>query len=107
MRHVTWRLYCRIDNAGKTASRMQVLSVYDLSRSEALRASERMRASSKYSNVVHNTRTIEQALSYVGGRLSYINHVMREEDIVEKAEDAESYGVLKEVEYDIEKFLRC
>ncbi|KAJ7106059.1 hypothetical protein C8R43DRAFT_1046057 [Mycena crocata] len=67
----------------KTASRMHVLSIYDLDRNEAIHAATRMHMSMKKKNI--SSSTVEEAVSIVGGRLSYLNKVARSKDMVEMA----------------------
>ncbi|KAF9012511.1 hypothetical protein BDQ17DRAFT_1344041 [Cyathus striatus] len=62
----------------KTASRMQVVSVYDLNSKEALQAANRMRQSSTRPAVPPGT--LEEAVKVVGGRLSYLNKVAKAPD---------------------------
>ncbi|KAF8178615.1 hypothetical protein K438DRAFT_1844104 [Mycena galopus ATCC 62051] len=66
----------------KTASRMHVLSIYDLDDKEAMHAANRMAISMK-KNI--SRAIIEEAIRMVGGRLSYINKVARAQDMVETA----------------------
>ncbi|KAJ7496937.1 hypothetical protein FB451DRAFT_208088 [Mycena latifolia] len=67
----------------KTASRMHVLSIYDLGNKEALHAATRMHMSMKRKNIPQST--VEEAVSIVGGRLSYLNKVAKSKDMVEMA----------------------
>ncbi|KAJ7502952.1 hypothetical protein B0H11DRAFT_612319 [Mycena galericulata] len=67
----------------KTASRMHVLSIYDLDNKEALHAAKRMYMSMKQKNISHSI--VEEAVSIVGGRLSYLNKVSKSKDMVEMA----------------------
>ncbi|KAI0276262.1 hypothetical protein BGY98DRAFT_986616 [Russula aff. rugulosa BPL654] len=67
----------------KNASRMNVLTVYDLNPEEALRACRRMRHN--VSLPVPAEDTLTQAISLLGGRLSYLNRVSRARDMVEMA----------------------
>ena len=57
---------------GKSGSRMHVLSISDLKHREALAAMRRIRMNA--GKTVNNS-IIEQVVSIVGGRLSYINKV--------------------------------
>ena len=57
---------------GKSGSRMHVLSISDLKHREALAAMRRIRMNA--GKTVNNS-IIEQVVSTVGGRLSYINKV--------------------------------
>ncbi|KAF8496419.1 hypothetical protein F5888DRAFT_1634943 [Russula emetica] len=67
----------------KNASRMNVLTVYDLTPEEALGACRRMRHYVSLPVPVEDTLT--QAISLLGGRLSYLNRVSRARDMVEMA----------------------
>lgn len=65
----------------------QVLSIYDLSRDEALQALARMR---KRRREHRNTRatdnaSISEAVNTVGGRLLYLNRVSKARDMVDMA----------------------
>lgn len=53
----------------------QVLSIYDLDTNEALHAASRMRANSK--RIHTSPEEIREAVSIVGGRLSYLNKVLQ------------------------------
>jgi len=86
---------------------MQVLSIYDLDQREALQCAKRMRFSAlknKQHCSLNNNSTVDhkalaekitiedddklqQALSFTGGRLSYINRVSRADNIVDHAAD--------------------
>src|SRR5579872_1002580 len=78
--HISRSQRCDI---GRNASRMHVLSVYDLDHQEAIRASIRMRHSSKRGK--ESIETIREAVSIVGGRLSYLNRVSKAQDMLEMA----------------------
>ncbi|KAF7362225.1 hypothetical protein MVEN_00568700 [Mycena venus] len=67
----------------KTASRMQVLSIYDLDNKEAMHATTRMALSMKKKNI--SSSVIQEAIGMVGGRLSYLNKVARAKDMIEMA----------------------
>ncbi|KAJ7818182.1 hypothetical protein B0H14DRAFT_3089561 [Mycena olivaceomarginata] len=67
----------------KTASRMHVLSIYDLDNKEAKHAATRMAISMKKKNVSQSA--IQEAIGMVGGRLSYLNKVARAKDMIEMA----------------------
>ncbi|KAF7979047.1 hypothetical protein HWV62_44049 [Athelia sp. TMB] len=71
----------------KTASRMHVLSIYDLSRDEALQALARMRRRVKEHRDTRATdkASISDAVSVVGGRLLYLNRVSKARDMVDMA----------------------
>ncbi|KAJ3737491.1 hypothetical protein DFJ43DRAFT_1128676 [Lentinula guzmanii] len=59
----------------KVASRMHVFSISDLDTREALHACIRMRANVKKQIEHHDHDQIKEAVSIVGGRLSYLNKV--------------------------------
>lgn len=61
----------------------QVLTVYDLTPEEALGACRRMRYHVSLPVPVEDT--LSQAISLLGGRLSYLNRVARARDMVELA----------------------
>ena len=85
---------------------MQVLSIYDLDRREALQCAKRMRHSA-LTNRKHSMNgkpyaehkgpiekiniedkdELQEALSFTGGRLSYINKVCRADNIVDQGSD--------------------
>jgi len=67
----------------KNASRMNVLTVYDLTPEEALGACRRMRHYVSLPVPVEDTLT--QAISLLGGRLSYLNRASRTRDMGEMA----------------------
>ncbi|KAJ6589826.1 hypothetical protein DFH09DRAFT_216845 [Mycena vulgaris] len=67
----------------KTASRMHVLSIYDLDNKEALHAATRMHMSVKQKNIASSI--VEEAVSIVGGRLSYLNKVSKSKNMIEMA----------------------
>ncbi|KAH8115312.1 hypothetical protein DFH11DRAFT_1588582 [Phellopilus nigrolimitatus] len=76
----------------KSASRMQTLSIYDLEKREALHAALRLRRSYMHPQQhphepIEDKKTIEDVLSFVGGRLSFISKVTKTKDMVEFAED--------------------
>ncbi|KAF7315154.1 hypothetical protein MIND_00029800 [Mycena indigotica] len=68
----------------KTASRMHVLSIYDLNNHESIHAATRM-----FMNVNKTKKAdqsiIQQAIDIVGGRLSYLNKVARSRDMLKMA----------------------
>jgi len=74
----------------RNASRMHVVSVYDLNNKEAVQASMNMRRSSNYER--ETVETVQEAVSIVGGRLSYLSRVSKARDMLEMANH------LKEVE---------
>lgn len=67
----------------KNASRMHVLSIYDLNAEEALHACARMRINDKRKIFSHEAK---KAVSLVGGRLSYLSKVCRSKDMVSMAD---------------------
>ncbi|KAJ7244139.1 hypothetical protein B0H12DRAFT_1203639 [Mycena haematopus] len=67
----------------KTASRMHVLSIYDLDDKEAMQAAQRMAVSMNKKNI--SQHVIAEAIGMVGGRLSYLNKVARAKDTLEMA----------------------
>ncbi|KAF8967970.1 hypothetical protein BDZ97DRAFT_1655931 [Flammula alnicola] len=67
----------------KTASRMHVLTIYDLDISEALRASRHIRRIAGRAPV--ESDDLKEAISLVGGRLAYLNKVSKSKDMVEMA----------------------
>ncbi|KAI5121443.1 hypothetical protein M0805_009552, partial [Coniferiporia weirii] len=76
----------------KTASRMMTLSIFDLERNEALQATRRLSRSywdtAKHPNEPpENDETFKRALSYIGGRLSFIGKAIKSENIVASAQD--------------------
>ncbi|KAF9560959.1 hypothetical protein CPC08DRAFT_455874 [Agrocybe pediades] len=69
----------------RNGSRMHVLSVYDLSHKEARHAATRMRRSSRNGGRPLSDKDNEdlaEAVSLVGGRLSYLNKVSKHSDII-------------------------
>ncbi|SJK97828.1 uncharacterized protein ARMOST_01083 [Armillaria ostoyae] len=66
----------------KTATRMHVLSIYDLGMKEALHACTRMRIDlgQKVKGQV-----VQDAVSIVGGRLSYLNKISKSKDMLDMA----------------------
>lgn len=67
----------------KSASRMHVLSVYDLNFRESLQATLRMRMNAKRS--MEEMSVFKQVVNLVGGRLSYLGKISRAKDMVEHA----------------------
>ncbi|KAJ3839623.1 hypothetical protein F5878DRAFT_615770 [Lentinula raphanica] len=67
----------------KVASRMHVLSISDLDTREALHACIRMRANVKKRVENHDHDQIKEAVSIVGGRLSYLNKVATSVDALD------------------------
>ncbi|GLB37737.1 hypothetical protein LshimejAT787_0407880 [Lyophyllum shimeji] len=72
----------------KTASRMHVLSIYDLDTKEALHAANRMRVNSK--RPLASPEEVKEAVSLVGGRLSFLNRVAKAKDMVGMANHLKS-----------------
>ncbi|KAH7907003.1 hypothetical protein BJ138DRAFT_1161239 [Hygrophoropsis aurantiaca] len=70
----------------KVASRMHVLSIRDLDGKQAHQALTHMRTSRKRS--VPTPEIIEDAISLVGGRLSYLSKLSRADDVLESANNA-------------------
>ncbi|KAI0343706.1 hypothetical protein BDW22DRAFT_1328723 [Trametopsis cervina] len=68
----------------KTASRMHVISVQDLNAREALSASVKLRKSAHRSPEKEDA--FRTAISYVGGRLSYLTKVAKHPDMIGHAE---------------------
>lgn len=62
---------------------MHVLSIYDLDNSEAIQASINIRLNSERKK--ENIDTVREAVSIVGGRLSYLNRVSKARDMLEMA----------------------
>ena len=60
-----------------------MLSVYDLDNMEAIQASINIRRSSKCEK--ENIETVREAVSIVGGRLSYLSRVSKARDMLEMA----------------------
>ncbi|KAF8484096.1 hypothetical protein JB92DRAFT_2762690, partial [Gautieria morchelliformis] len=69
----------------KTASRMQVISIYDLSLNEAGQAFKRMRYRAGRPPV--SDETMKYILSYTGGRMAYLNRVARAQDPISTVEN--------------------
>jgi hypothetical protein len=62
---------------------MHVLSVYDLDNKEAIQASMNMRRNSNRGK--ETVETIQEAVSIVGGRLSYLSRVSKAGNMLEMA----------------------
>ncbi|CCM06409.1 uncharacterized protein FIBRA_08670 [Fibroporia radiculosa] len=69
----------------KVASRMQVVSVRDLSLQDAIHASAHMRLSAR--DEAADPAMVREAVSVVGGRLSYLSRVSRAQDMRSCAHD--------------------
>ncbi|KAF9071642.1 hypothetical protein BDP27DRAFT_1500185 [Rhodocollybia butyracea] len=67
----------------KFASRMHVVSISDLNAHEAYHACNRMRINTK--NKIEQSDHIKEAVSIVGGRLSYLNKVATSTNVLEMA----------------------
>ncbi|KAJ6624312.1 hypothetical protein B0H10DRAFT_2006782 [Mycena sp. CBHHK59/15] len=63
--------------------RKLVMSIYDLDTKEALHAATRMHMSTKRRSI--SPSIVEEAVSIVGGRLSYLNKVSKSKDMIEMA----------------------
>lgn len=63
---------------------MQVISIYDLNHREALQASLRMRLHS--GKKLDNPAEVKEAISLVGGRLSYLSRVSKATDMMAMAQ---------------------
>lgn len=70
--------------SGKTANRMQVISIYDLSFHEAAQAFKRLQY--KAGHPLVSNETVKHVLDYVGGRLAYLSRVSRAKDPVAMVE---------------------
>ncbi|KDR75696.1 hypothetical protein GALMADRAFT_495888 [Galerina marginata CBS 339.88] len=82
----------------KTGSRMHVISVYDLDNEESLHAASRMRRS--VGRPPAETDDLKEAVSYVGGRLSYLNKVSKSKDMLGMAKhllDVEKAWLLSQI----------
>ncbi|KAK0454662.1 hypothetical protein EV421DRAFT_433248 [Armillaria borealis] len=66
----------------KTATRMHVLSIYDLDMKEALHACTRMRIDLGQKV---KSQVVQDAVSIVGGRLSYLNKISKSKDMLDMA----------------------
>ena len=62
---------------------MHVVSVYDLDNKEAIQASMNMRRNSNRER--ETVETVREAVSIVGGRLSYLSRVSKARDMLEMA----------------------
>ncbi|CAA7260529.1 unnamed protein product [Cyclocybe aegerita] len=67
----------------QSASRMHVISIYDLDPRESARASRRIRRSA--GRPAAEPEAANEALSLIGGRLSYLNKVSKAKDVVQMA----------------------
>ncbi|KAF5393214.1 hypothetical protein D9757_000518 [Collybiopsis confluens] len=92
----------------KVASRMHVLTISDLNTTEALHACTRMRLNVKQK--IEHSEHIKQAVSTVGGRLSYLNKVATSDDVlgmansmleIEKAWLMSQIGLIQDCDDDV------
>ncbi|KAH8087821.1 hypothetical protein BXZ70DRAFT_899534 [Cristinia sonorae] len=67
----------------KSASRMHVVSVYDLDFREAMQASVRMRMNTK--RAAESAEAFKEVISIVGGRLSYLGKAAKSRDMLDQA----------------------
>ncbi|EMD33137.1 hypothetical protein CERSUDRAFT_87468 [Gelatoporia subvermispora B] len=67
----------------KTASRMQVVSVYDLNLRGSLQALVRMRLNNEHK--LEDPQTFKEAIAIVGGRLSYLSRISKADDMLRNA----------------------
>ncbi|WWC94615.1 hypothetical protein V866_001462 [Kwoniella sp. B9012] len=79
-----------LDMMKKNASRMRILSVYDLSASESLKALRHLRAQALTNRGlqrdVEEDDVLKRVYELVGGRTSYLARVARADDMLEEAE---------------------
>ncbi|KAG0639478.1 hypothetical protein HOY80DRAFT_1044986 [Tuber brumale] len=66
-------------------SRMELISVKDLSKEKAITALKNYRA--KYKHEMASMDVLEQVYELVGGRLAFLNKVAREEDMIAKCKE--------------------
>ncbi|KAJ4483496.1 hypothetical protein J3R30DRAFT_3448946 [Lentinula aciculospora] len=94
----------------KVASRLHVLSISDLDTREALHACTRMRANVKKKIEHREHDLIKEAVSIVGGRLSYLNKVATSKDVldmsnslleIEKAWLLSQIGLIRDCDDDV------
>nr|ODO01229.1 hypothetical protein L204_01957 [Cryptococcus depauperatus CBS 7855] len=88
--------YWCLDMMKKNASRMRILSVYDLSASESLRALRHLRRHSLVNRLgpdvdpgtveVESDQVLRRVYELVGGRTSYLARIARADDMLEEAE---------------------
>jgi len=67
----------------KSASRMQVISIYDLNTREALQASLRIRLHSR--RTLESLDKVKEVIALVGGRFSYLSRVSKAKDMMDMA----------------------
>ncbi|KAK8864544.1 hypothetical protein IAR55_001794 [Kwoniella newhampshirensis] len=78
-----------LDMMKKNASRMRILSVYDLSASESIRALRHLRTNTlrmRGEGEVEGDDILRRAYELVGGRTSYLARISRADDMIEEAE---------------------
>ncbi|WWD17146.1 hypothetical protein CI109_101583 [Kwoniella shandongensis] len=80
-----------LDMMKKNASRMRILSVYDLSASESIRALRHLRTQSLKirggEDEVEGDNILRRVYELVGGRTSYLARAARADDMIEEAEN--------------------
>ena len=81
--HPTHAITSQWCDTGRNASRMHVVSVYDLDNKEAIQISLNMRRNSKCER--ETIEAVREAVSIVGGRLSYLSRVSKARDMLEMA----------------------
>lgn len=69
----------------KNASRMRILSVYDLPHASAVRALALLRKDAAPSSPAPTQSTLEEIVKLIGGRTSYLTRVARAFDMLEEA----------------------
>ena len=76
-------------HAGKSASRMLTISIFDLKRREALQAVKRMRRSHAYppGEPIEDNDTFNRVISRIGGRLSFLGKLAKARDLESYAEE--------------------
>ncbi|WWC70154.1 uncharacterized protein I206_104101 [Kwoniella pini CBS 10737] len=79
-----------LDMMKKNASRMRILSVYDLSASESLKALRHLRRQALVNRGltrdVEDDKVLKRVYELVGGRTSYLARIARADDMLEEAE---------------------
>jgi len=76
------RVYERLKQNG---SRMELISVKDLSKEKAITALKNFRA--KHKHEIASMDVLERVYELVGGRLAFLNKVAREEDMIAKCKE--------------------
>ncbi|PUU80452.1 hypothetical protein B9Z19DRAFT_974811 [Tuber borchii] len=69
----------------QNGSRMELISVRDLSKEKAIKALKNFRA--KYKHEIVSMDVLERVYELVGGRLAFLNKVAREEDMIAKCKE--------------------